>query len=222
MVITLQGSERPSNTDYFDKVFRMRHEIFVTGRGWSLPTVNGREIDQYDVDETTYFLDINEDDIIEGSVRLTPTEEYSLLADYFPHLVENGMSPRGPAIYEATRYIVLPQRKNRQNNRAAKARLLSSMMRWALKRNAQYIQTVIDTATLSSFVEMTPQTIPLGLSSPYGGGRSAPGGGECMAIRWPVNVEVLSDIITYGGLAPHLGGLPPGLSSDDASMIVRH
>jgi hypothetical protein len=47
---------------------------------------------------------------------------------------------------------------------------------------------------------MTPQTIPLGLSHPYGGGRKTPGGGECMAIRWPISRQVLDDIRAYGGL----------------------
>ncbi len=200
MVITLKGSDRTKTPDWFDRMFRLRHQVFVTGRGWSLPSRNGRETDQYDADGTVYFLDINDDEVIEGSVRLTPTEKHSLLADYYPHLIESGDTPRSPHIYEATRYIVLPVRKTRESNRVVKARLLSAMLEWSLGNKLSFIQTVIDTATLSSFVEMTLQTIPLGLSHPYGGGRSAPGGGECMAIRWPVTNQVLIDIREYGGL----------------------
>ena len=181
-------------------MFRLRHQVFVTGRGWSLPSRNNSEIDQYDVDDAVYFLDINDDEVIEGSVRLTPTEKHSLLADYYPHLIESGDAPRSPHIYEATRYIVLPVRKSRDSNRASKARLLGAMLEWSLDKKLSFIQTVIDTVTLSSFVEMTLQTIPLGLSHPYGGGRSAPGGGECMAFRWPITNQVLNDILEYGNL----------------------
>ncbi len=217
MVFILKGSDRTKTPDRFDRMFRLRHQVFVTGRGWSLPSRNSREIDQYDVDDTVYFLDINDDEVIEGSVRLTPTEKHSLLADYYPHLIENGDAPRSPHIYEATRYIVLPVRKSRESNRVVKARLLSAMLEWALGNKLSFIQTVIDTATLSSFVEMTLQTIPLGLSHPYGGGRSAPGGGECMAIRWPITNQVLIDIREYGGL----NGQHDTASAEASPMFVH-
>lgn len=203
MVTVLLGSQRAQYPDYFARLFRLRHHVFVQGRGWSLPCKQGMEMDQYDVDEAVYFLDINDDGVIEGSIRMTPTERYSLLADYFPHLVENGLSPRSRDIYEATRYIVLPTEKTRAGNRAAKARLLIGLMEWCLSKKLTHLQTVVDSGTLSSFVEITPRTMPLGLSHPYGGGKGAPGGGECMALRWPITLEVLEDVRAYGGLAPH-------------------
>jgi acyl-homoserine lactone synthase len=202
MVIVLKGSERAQYRDYFDQHFRLRHEIFIKRRGWSLPSANGYEIDQYDTDDAVYFLDLNEDDVIEGSIRITPTETSSLLADYFPHLVENGHPPRSPHIYECTRYIVMPVRKTRDGNRTAKARVISAMLEWCLQNKLTFLQTVIETSALSSYIELTPFTVPLGLSHPYGGGRDTPGGGECMAIRWPVTLQVLEDVRAYGGLAP--------------------
>jgi acyl-homoserine lactone synthase len=205
MIIVLEGSERRRHARYFDQLFRLRHQIFVKGRGWSLPSVNDCEIDQYDVADAVYLLDLNDEDVIQGSVRMTPSERCSLLADYFPHLVETGESPRSPVVYECTRYIVLPAQKSREANRAAKARLLGAAVEWSLNRGLAYLQTVIDSVTLSSFVEMTPQTIPLGLSHPYGGGRKTPGGGECMAIRWPISQQVLDDILAYGGLDRYAG-----------------
>lgn len=61
------------------------------------------------------------------------------------------------------------------------------------------------------YLDLTPLTQPMGLSHPYGGGRACAGGGECMAIRWPVCPQVLDDLRRYarstGGLgdatAPH-------------------
>jgi acyl-homoserine lactone synthase len=199
MIVTLRGTDRKDRPDIFEKLFRLRHDIFVKGRGWSLPCGNGRETDQYDVDEAVYFIDLNGDGAIEGSVRATPTEKYSLLADYFPYLIENGMPARAPDVYECTRYIVMPAQKSRENNRTAKARLLIALFQWAISRKLSYLQTVIDAGTLSSFVEMSPRTIPLGLAHPYGGGRGAPGGGECLAIRWPVGPEVIADVREFVG-----------------------
>lgn len=212
LVIILKGSDQTKAPDYFDRMFCLRHQVFVTQRGWSLPTRNGREIDQYDVDGTIYFIDINDDDVIEGSVRLTPTEEHSLLADYFPHLVESSDTLRSPHIFEATRFIVLPVRKNRDSIRISKARLVGALIEWSLKNELSYIQSVIESTMLSRFLEMSLQTIPLGLSHPYGGGRSAPGGGECMAIRWPVTNQVLADIREFGSLSGN--GIAPSAPYD--------
>jgi hypothetical protein len=41
------------------------------------------------------------------------------------------------------------------------------------------------------------------LSHPFGGGKGVPGGGECLAIRWPVTSEVLHDIREYGAVPDH-------------------
>lgn len=205
MVTVLSGSQRAQHPEYFDKLFRLRHQVFVQGRGWSLPCLQGKEMDQYDVDEAVYFFDMNDDGVIEGSIRLTPTDRYSLLADYFPHLVENGVSPRSKDIYEGTRYIVLPTDKTRAGNRAAKARLLIGVFEWCLSKKLAYLQTVADSGALSSYVEISLRTTPLGLSHPYGGGKGAPGGGECMALRWPITLEVIEDVRAYGGFAPSHG-----------------
>ncbi len=200
MVIVLNGTDRRRWPDYFDQHFRLRYDVFVKRRGWALPCIGGREIDQYDTDQAVYFLDLNDDDVVRGSIRIAPSETCSLLADYFPHLVETGDALRAPDIYECTRYIVMPDHKSWRENRVAKARIIGAMLEWSLGRKLSFLQTVIETATLPSYLELTPQTIPLGLSHPYGGGRRTPGGGECMAIRWPVTLQVLEDVRAYGGL----------------------
>src|SRR3977135_2061408 len=112
MVIVLEGSDRRERTKYFEQLFRMRYELFVKRRGWPLPSLNGREVDQYDVDDAVYFLDLDDDDAIQGSVRINPSESGSLISDYFPHLIENGEAVRSPRIYEATRLICLPADKS--------------------------------------------------------------------------------------------------------------
>ncbi|MDP2358839.1 MAG: hypothetical protein Q8M31_22670, partial [Beijerinckiaceae bacterium] len=74
-----------------------------------------------------------------------------------------------------------------------------ALFQWAIKEKLSYLQTVIDAGALGSFVEMSTKTIPLGLSHPYGGGRGVTGGGECIAIRWPVGQHVIDDVLEYVG-----------------------
>src|SRR5262249_59472600 len=102
MVIVLTGRDRGRQQRYFDQHFRLRHEVFVKRRRWALPCTNGREIDQYDNEEAVYFLDINEDDVVRGTIRIAPSVSSSLLADYFPHLVEIGGPAPAPHIYQGT------------------------------------------------------------------------------------------------------------------------
>ncbi len=200
MILTLTLRDRGSHAALFSEYFRLRHDVFVKGRGWSLPTTNGMEIDQYDDNDAVYFLDVGEQERIQAAIRITPTIKSSLIADYFPHLVENGQSPRSPSIYECTRYIVIPPRKSRDDNRLAKGRIIAAMLGWSIDHGLTYLQTVIDSVALPTYLELTPRTMPLGLPHPYGGGRKTPGGGECMAIRWPICTQVLDDVRQYGGL----------------------
>ncbi|WP_020175362.1 acyl-homoserine-lactone synthase [Methyloferula stellata] len=214
--MVIYGHEHGKYSAYFDQIFRLRYEVFVRGRGWSLPSRGGLEVDQYDTDEAVYFITLRDDGSIEGSVRATPTAHSSLLADYFPHLVENGVSPRGPGIFETTRFIVQPTRRTRETVRKAKARLLAPLLEWCLEKGLVHFQTVIDASALASYVEITPHTRILGLAHPFGGGRGVPGGGECMALRWPVSTDVLDDINLYG--SSDYAKFDPAVSATALSM----
>jgi acyl-homoserine lactone synthase len=199
MITCIDQSNRNQHATLRRDLHKLRHKVFIEGRKWTLPIRGDLEIDQYDCDAAVYFCETDDDGAIRSHVRLTPTVTHSLMADYFPHLVNGRYSPRDPLIYEATRYIVMPAKKSRDTNKRAKAQLLLKMMSWAAEQGLSHIQTVIDTATFASFVEMTQQTIPLGLSAPFGGGPGVPGGGDCMGIRWPVNHQVICDLRSYAG-----------------------
>ncbi|MCP4935228.1 MAG: GNAT family N-acetyltransferase [bacterium] len=222
MVMIIRGKDRKEHQEYFDQLFKLRYKIFIEGRGWSLPTKQGLEIDQYDDEEAIYFLDLNEERKIEGTVRITPTEKSSLTADYFSHLIENGQSARAHTVYEATRYIVRPSKRSREENRAAKSRLLSALTEWCLKNGVESIQTVIDSNTLPTFIELNPKVRPMGLSYPYGGGRQNHGGGDCMAIRWPISQEILECVRIYGGLDPTKDlNNPDFVTSNNPSEMIQ-
>ena len=205
MLLILEGHQRETYAHYFDEMFALRHQIFIQGLGWNLPaSLSEKEIDQYDVGEAVYLVDINDDDQIQGTVRLAPSETCSLVADSFSHLVEGDIKIRSPDVYEATRYIFRPLCKKAHENRAAKARLLSGMLELCRMRSVGYVQGIVDLRDYPGWLELVPQTIPLGLPHPYGGGRGAPGGGECIAFRWPASHETIQGIRAYG----RLGAIP--------------
>lgn len=204
MIFVLEGSQRRRLGYYFEQMFSLRHQVFIKELGWNLPVSGAdREIDEYDVDEAVYLLDITDDGALHGTVRLTPSASCSLVADYFPHLVEGGVPPRSPLVYEATRYIFLPLSRGAAENRAAKARLLAGMVEWCLAKKLTHIQCIVDMKNFPAWVELVPQTMPLGLPQPYGGGRGAPGGGDCIAFRWPATREVIDGIRAYGEVSGH-------------------
>src|SRR4051794_24454868 len=98
MVQIIEGQDRHLHTDLFDSLFKTRFETFVLGRQWSLPSRHGREVDQYDDHRAVYFIDLDQDGFIQGSVRLTPTLTSSLTADYYPHLNKTALLLRDPFV----------------------------------------------------------------------------------------------------------------------------
>ena len=58
MIFILEGSQRRKLRYYFDRMFKLRHQVFIKELGWNLPKCHADfEIDEYDVDEAIYLLD---------------------------------------------------------------------------------------------------------------------------------------------------------------------
>lgn len=198
MIRVFTGQQRADNSAVFERLFRLRREIFIEQRRWSIPEhLGGLEIDEYDVDDAVYLLDVDERGEILAGVRLTPTERCSLLADSFAHLVENGQPLRGPRLYEGMRFLTAP-RLSRREAAEARWRILYAMVEWSIAHGVAWIQAMTDAEFFRTFVDMTIHTTPLGLAHAYAGGRDAPGGGECVAFRWPATQAVLDDLRQYG------------------------
>ena len=156
------------------------------------------EIDQYDTDEAIYLVDFDPSGDMLAHIRLTPTLRSSLIADYFPHLVEDDVDPRGATVYEGTRFMILPTQRDKSSYWLVKARFMAAVIQWCLDQGISHVQTVIDAGTLASYVEVSMLVTPMGLPSPFGGGKGVRGGGECLAFRMPICSELLEDIKDYG------------------------
>src|ERR1700754_3462299 len=83
-----------------------RYKIFIEQLGWQLPTRDGIEQDQFDLDDTLYVVGIDEAGEIHGCARLLPTSNPYLLSEIFPHLVAPAMPPCSDSIWELSRFSV--------------------------------------------------------------------------------------------------------------------
>lgn len=204
----ISGEDRRKEPLLFRKLFEARHRVFVQTRAWTLPSRANVEIDEYDVPEAQYFYGFDEAGAVVSHLRLTPTTTHSLMADYFPHLLEPGQSARRAGLYEATRYITPSSVRTRSAYKKAKAELLVAMLKWCLKNEVTEIQAVIDASALNHYLEAMPATFPLGLAAHYAGGPGVHGGGEALAVRCAVNGKTIRDVQAYGGLNQRLKASP--------------
>lgn len=67
--------------------FRARHDIYVREKGWMPPAKDELEFDQYDTDDATYLIGVEDGRVVTGS-RFVPTDRPHMLLDIFSHACE--------------------------------------------------------------------------------------------------------------------------------------
>jgi len=190
-IIVLHGSDRGSNKEFFDQMFGFRHEVFANSPAAS--TLDAPGVDKYDDDDAIYFLELDADQRVRASMRITPTVKSSLIADHFPELIDKGKAARGPTIYELNRHVWLTPQEERVQIRET-VRLLKAVLEWCLARRLSHLQILIDAAALPSYLALSPLTRPLGLPHPYVSNFEDSGEIELIAVRWPICPQLLQDI----------------------------
>src|SRR2546430_12840948 len=104
MIYVIDHHNRGGFHTQIEEMFRIRHDIYVGRRGGkALEKPDGRDIDQFDTDNTVYLLGIDSDGSVTAGLRLNPTTGPHLIRDIFPHTVTEGPIPVGDNIYEFTR-----------------------------------------------------------------------------------------------------------------------
>lgn len=204
MIHVITKANRAPYERQLEAMFRLRHEIYVESRGWeALRRPDGREIDDYDTDETVYFLRLNDRGDILGGLRLAPTDRPHLLQDVFPHLC-TGDIPCGPDIYEFTRYFVTPGYESAKVE--ITGQLLSAMFEFAMTRGLTAISLTCDTFFLSRILELGWEVRHLGLPRAYREGTA-------MAVLIPADAAHLRATRMAHGIAyPAMFELPAGVA----------
>lgn len=195
MINLVTPDNRNLFADDLDKVFRLRKRIFVDHFGWDVPHRDGREIDVYDTNHTLYLIGKDDDGRIISSARMVPTTGPHLLADEFPHLVD-GEVPRGPHIWEISRYFRLPSDAAPDKVHNGQA-LCCSMIEMGLLFGITQFTTVVAMELFPSFLAFGWDVQPLGLSKQVEGAEAAAAEinitpqslrniREAMGINWPM------------------------------------
>ena len=100
----VSGSRNTLSNHLFDVLSAYRYKVFIEHLGWELETPPGREIDQFDRDDTMYVVARHEDNRIVGCARLLPTTQPYLLGEVFPELLNGMPAPCDPTVWELSRF----------------------------------------------------------------------------------------------------------------------
>ncbi len=88
-------------------MYKLRYDVAVTQWGWDIPNVQrGYDKDQFDTEDTVYFLAYNDEQTLVGCGRLNPTTSPHLLSEIFSGQCEIEGVPASDNISEFSRFIV--------------------------------------------------------------------------------------------------------------------
>ena len=121
------------------RLAKYRHKVFIEELGWSLPTVDGLENDEFDHDETVYVIATRDGGEIAGCGRLLPTNHPYLLGEAFPTLMGTSPLPDAPDVWELSRFAISTVREDvltAQQSWENTRQLMAEIVRVALANGA--------------------------------------------------------------------------------------
>ncbi len=145
MIYQIDRHNRAGFHAQIEEMFRIRHDIYVGRRGWiALERPDGRDIDQFDTDNTVYLLGLDDLGNVVAGLRLNPTTGPHLIRDVFPHTVTEGPIPVGENIYEFTRWFVVKDRVSPEASRRVAGELLVAMLEFGKRKGLTHISLCCD------------------------------------------------------------------------------
>jgi acyl-homoserine lactone synthase len=205
MLVLIPGSEISRHKDLMDQVFRLRHAIFVEEKGWDdLRQPDGLERDRFDDAHAVHQICLRDDEIV-GYQRLLPTKRPHLLTEVLADLCRH-QPPRGPRVFEWTRFCVAPaHREFRYRANGPFLELAQGVVEWGMAHRVDMVTAAIDWRLMVVAMQLRFFVRPLGF--PKRIGRD-----EVVALRMSFNRETLAAIQRARGcdglVLAHKGSLP--------------
>lgn len=106
MLTLLSGKSADLSRETMYRLAKFRHKVFIQELGWSLPTDDGIEFDDFDHADTLYVVAFDRSDEIVGCGRLLPTDEPYLLGEVFPDLMGGASLPSTRNVWELSRFAM--------------------------------------------------------------------------------------------------------------------
>jgi len=85
---------------------RLRYHAIIERQQWEVPTFKELEYDQYDNPATTYLIYRDAQRLVRGVSRLYPTDRGFILQEHFAHMSNYQPIPRGPSVWEGSRFCI--------------------------------------------------------------------------------------------------------------------
>jgi len=157
----IRGRDAARHADLMEQVWRLRYQTFVVDFGWTLPMArDGREIDQFDGDDTVHFALCEGDRLLVYS-RVLPTTGPHLLADVYPHMAVE--VPRRETTLEWSRLCV--PRNTRGRRPSGFHSMLRHVIAHALDEGADELSLQGHPDWILSFERIGIPTRPIGLGA---------------------------------------------------------
>jgi len=187
MLMVIPGSDISRHDTLMDRVFRFRHSIFVDEKSWmDLRQPDGLERDRFDNVHAIHQICLRGDDIV-GYQRLLPTTRPHLLSDVLTDLCHR-RPPRGPRVFEWTRFCVAPgSREMRPRADGPFLELAQGVVEWGMAHRVDTVTVAIDWRLMVIAMQLRFFVRPLGF--PKRIGRD-----EVVALRMSFNRETLATI----------------------------
>ena len=170
MLHILKDTSSPHGAIALRGMFEARKRVFVDLLGWDVPVLAGRyEVDQFDDVHCAYLLLADGAGGHLASARLLPTTRPHILDSLYPELCD-GPVPRGPDIFEITRFC-LERDLSARDRRRARDTLICGLVDHALANDIQAYTAIAERRWLEQIQEFGWRTRTLGPPSGNGPAR---------------------------------------------------
>ncbi|WP_286830688.1 MULTISPECIES: acyl-homoserine-lactone synthase [Kordiimonas] len=210
MIHIINKYNRQYYSDVLRNMFQLRHKIFVEQKGWNqLAQEDGLEIDQFDTDETIYFLKLDENSNILGGMRLVPTVVDTQLGTIFKDWCDFKPAPVGKNTYEWSRYFIADKKYRSPAGYPVHYELFFSILEFAVYRGIRNLTGFLEAVTLPRLNALPWDIEYLGNMVTYGGVGDEPKG-RGAAVMVGVNERMLRITKRMKGIKKPYLALPIG------------
>lgn len=148
MLYFVEPNRRGVFSNELDSFYKLRKDILVDHYGWELPSIGGKEMDQFDHEAAHYVLvGSSKSHRIIGGVRLTPSTSRNLTYNFFSHMIQDQklLSPN-LSIWESSRFLVdTTYEKGESVVHRYTYELFYGMLAFSLSKSVKTLITMTDT-----------------------------------------------------------------------------
>lgn len=203
MIYIVSSENRRQFHHLLTEMHRQRKAVFIDKLKWRLHESAGLEIDAYDSQDATYLIEAGTPTSnISVSARLLPTDRPHLLSDQFADLCAEP-PPKGPAVWEATRFCPAPDTPAGAPRRDMLGRMIAGIMETALLFGVERVTYVADAA-------LAPMARRVGWDVEALGPARGRGRGKIQAFVAEINAQGLRRVRTAFAITAPLIRFVPG------------